>query len=54
MEITGMETARKLSAARTLPDPPTLSCLAMPAPPPLPLRTRDESKDGFDGRPYVQ
>lgn len=41
-----METAWKLSAARTLPDPPTLSPWAMP-----PLSTRDESQDGFGCRP---
>lgn len=41
-----METARKLSAARTLPDPPTLSPWAMPL-----LSTRDESQDGFGCRP---
>lgn len=46
MEITRMEIARKLSAARTLPDPPTLSPWAVP-----PLSTRDESQDGFGCRP---
>lgn len=46
MEIARMETARKMSAARTLPNPPTLSPWAMP-----PLSTRDESQDGFGCHP---